>query len=211
MIQRVYESSLKSKYLNRVIVATDDKRIFDCVIGFGGDAIMTSSEHKSGTDRICEAVSKIKADIIVNIQGDEPFIDYKNIDIAVEPLLEDNSINVSTLAVKIKDEKEITDANKVKVVLDKNGFALYFSRSVIPFERDNVKTDYFKHLGLYVYRKSFLKKYEKWKQTRLEMSEKLEQLRILEHGEKIKVVLTKKDSFSIDTLDDYRRYKNYKG
>ncbi len=211
MIQRVYESSVKSKYLNTVIVATDDKRIFDCVIGFGGNAIMTSSEHKSGTDRICEAVSKIKADIIVNIQGDEPFIDYKNIDIAVEPLLEDNSINVSTLAVKIKDEKEITDANKVKVVLDKNGFALYFSRSVIPFERDNVKTDYFKHLGLYVYRKSFLKKYEKWKQTRLEMSEKLEQLRILEHGEKIKVVLTKKDSFSIDTLDDYRRYKNYKG
>lgn len=211
MIQRVYESSVKSKYLNTVIVATDDKRIFDCVKEFGGDAIMTSPKHKSGTDRICEAIRNVKADIIVNIQGDEPFIDYKNIDIAVEPLLKEKSINVSTLAVKIKDEKEISDANKVKVVFDINGYALYFSRSAIPFERDNVKTDYFKHIGLYVYRKSFLKKYEKWKQTRLEMSEKLEQLRILEHGEKIKVVLAKKDSFSIDTLEDYRKYKNYKG
>lgn len=211
MIQRVYESSLKSKYLNKVIVATDDERIFDCVKGFGGDAVMTSQKHKSGTDRICEAIRNVKANIIVNIQGDEPFIDSRNIDIAIEPLLKDKSINVSTLAIMIKDEKEIFETNKVKVVFDVNGFALYFSRSVIPFKRDKVKTDYFKHIGLYVFRKPFLEKYEKWKQTKLEMSEKLEQLRILEHGEKIKVVLTKKDSFSIDTLEDYRKYRNYKG
>jgi 3-deoxy-manno-octulosonate cytidylyltransferase (CMP-KDO synthetase) len=211
MIQQVYEHARKSKYLNKVIVATDDNRIFNCVNEFGGNVIMTSLKHKSGTDRICELIKKIKADIAVNIQGDEPFIYYKNIDKAIEPLIKDREINVSTLAIKIKDKNEIFDSNKVKVVFDKNRYALYFSRSAIPFNRDKERIDYYKHIGLYVYRVSFLKKYENMKQTKLEKSEKLEQLRILEYGEKIKVILTDKDSFSIDTKEDYRKYKYYKG
>jgi 3-deoxy-manno-octulosonate cytidylyltransferase (CMP-KDO synthetase) len=208
MIQRVYESTVKSKYINKVVVATDDKRIYECVKEFGGNVMMTSQKHKSGTDRICEVIGKIKSDVVVNIQGDEPFIDYKNIDKAIEPLIKINKINVSTLAIKIKDKKEIFDSNKVKVVFDKNGSALYFSRYAIPFNRDGINTDYYKHIGLYVFRVSFLNKYMNMKQTRLEKSEKLEQLRILEYGEKIKIVLTEKDSFSIDTKEDYRIYKN---
>lgn len=210
MIQLVYEHSCKSKYINKVFVATDDKRIYDCVNEFGGNALMTSKEHKSGTDRICEVIKKIKADIIVNIQGDEPFINPKNIDKAIEPLIKDKKINVSTLAIKIKNKIEIDDPNKVKVVFDKNGFALFFSRSVIPFSRDNIKTDYYKHIGLYVYRKEFLFKYINMTQTKLENAEKLEQLRILEYGEKIKVVLTNIDSSSIDTKRDYYKFRNYK-
>jgi|WetSurMetagenome_2_1015567.scaffolds.fasta_scaffold30880_5 3-deoxy-manno-octulosonate cytidylyltransferase (CMP-KDO synthetase) len=209
MIQRVYEHSSKSKYLSKVIVATDDKRIYDCVKKFGGNVMMTSTKHKSGTDRICEIIKKIKADIVVNIQGDEPFIDYQNIDKAIEPLIKDNKVNVSTLAIKIKDKNEIFDPNKVKVVFDKNRYALYFSRTAIPYNRDNIKREYYKHIGLYVYRVSFLKKFMNMKQTKLEKSEKLEQLRILEYGEKIKVILTGKDSFSIDTKEDYKKYKNY--
>jgi 3-deoxy-manno-octulosonate cytidylyltransferase (CMP-KDO synthetase) len=211
MIQQVYEHASKSKYLSKVIVATDDKRIFDCVNRFGGNVMMTSQKHKSGTDRICEVIKRIKANIVVNIQGDEPFIDCKNIDKAIEPLIRDKEINVSTLAIKIKDTKETSDPNKVKVVFNKDGYALYFSRSVIPFGRDKIKADYYKHIGLYVYRVSFLKKYMNMKQTKLEKSEKLEQLRILEYGERINVILTDKDSFSIDTKEDYKKYKNYKG
>jgi 3-deoxy-manno-octulosonate cytidylyltransferase (CMP-KDO synthetase) len=211
MIQQVYEHSKKSKFLKDVIVATDDKRIFDCVLNFGGNVIMTSKKHKSGTDRIGEVIKKINADIVVNIQGDEPFIDYKNIDKAIKPFISDSTVNVSTLAVRIKNKKEIDDPNKVKVVFDENNFALYFSRSAIPFNRDNANTEYYKHIGLYVYRTGYLKKYKNLKQTKLEKSEKLEQLRILENGEKIKVVITNKDSFSIDTKDDYRNYKNFKG
>ncbi|MCX6165746.1 MAG: 3-deoxy-manno-octulosonate cytidylyltransferase [Ignavibacteriae bacterium] len=211
MVQHVYEHANKSKYLSKVIIATDDKRIFDCVKEFGGNVMMTSPKHKSGTDRICEVIKKNKADIVVNIQGDEPFIDYKNIDKTIEPLIKDKKLNVSTLAIKIKDKNEIFDSNKVKVVFDKNGYALYFSRFSIPYGRENIKTDYYKHIGLYVYRVGFLKKYKNMKQTKLEKSEKLEQLRILEYGEKIKIVLTEIDSFSIDTKEDYTKFKNYKG
>ncbi len=206
MIQHVYENASKSKYLDKLIVATDDKRIYECVIGFGGNVMMTSKKHKSGTDRICEVIKEIRADIIVNIQGDEPFIDYKNIDKAVEALIEDKEVSISTLAIEIKDRDEVKDSNKVKVVFDKNGYALYFSRSIIPYNRDNAKVIYYKHIGLYVYKVEFLKKYEKMLQTKLEEAEKLEQLRILENGERIKVVLTKKDSHSIDTKEDYAKY-----
>lgn len=208
MIQQVYEHAKKSKHLSDVIVATDDREIYSCVKSFGGKVVMTSSKHKSGTDRICEAIKNIKAEIVVNIQGDEPFIDFKNIDKAIEPLLKDKRINVSTLAIKIKDKREIDDPNKVKVVFDNNNFALYFSRSVIPFNRDEGSVDYFKHIGLYVYRKSFLLKYKNFKQTKPEIAEKLEQLRVLGYGEKIKVVITNKDSISIDTKEDYKKINN---
>ena len=208
MIRHVYERCLKSKLLSEVLVATDDKRIFDAVINFGGNAAMTSKSHKSGTDRIGEAVRNIKCDIVVNIQGDEPMIAPGNIDKAIKPLISDKSINVSSLCYKISDYKEINNPNVVKVVLDSNSNALYFSRSVIPFNRDNIKAEYFKHIGLYVYRKDYLMKLIKMKPSRLELSEKLEQLRILESGEKIKVIETKIDSHSVDTLADLRKIKN---
>jgi 3-deoxy-manno-octulosonate cytidylyltransferase (CMP-KDO synthetase) len=208
MIRHVWESACKSKLLDRVIIAADDKRIYDSVISFGGEAVMTSKRHQSGTDRIAEAAKNIKCDLVVNIQGDEPFISYKNIDKAVRLLLDDIKLNVSTLAVKIEDKTEIKDPNNVKVVIDKNGNALYFSRSPIPYNRNNKKVNYFKHIGLYVYRKSFLMKFVKMKQTLLEKAESLEQLRILENKEKIRVVITKIDSISVDTPADLYKILN---
>jgi len=212
MIQHVYESSRKSKKLNRIIVATDDKRIYDAVARFWGEAVMTSSKHKSGTDRIGEAV-KLKdlsnTDIIVNIQGDEPFIDSRNIDKAIGPLIKDKTINVSTLCCKITDIKEIYDPNVVKVFFDKDKFALNFSRK-IPVNSHKHKAVYYKHIGLYVYRKDYLLKFIKLKPARSEISEKLEQLRILENGDKIKVVVTKIDSHSIDTKEDLKKLNRTK-
>ena len=210
MIQRVYEQSKKSKLLSRVIVATDDQRIFDFVASFGGEVMMTSEKHVSGTDRLAEAVKMINCDIVVNVQGDEPFIDPNNIDIAIEPLLKDRMLNVSTLAFKITNPLDLENENKVKVVLDKNNFALYFSRNYIPFDMEHNPArvwtlkdrKFYKHIGLYVYRKSFLIRFSKMKKSYLEEVEKLEQLRILENGERIKVVITKKDSVSIDTAED---------
>lgn len=207
MIQHVYERCLKSKLLSEVLVATDDKRILDAVINFGGNVVMTSKSHKSGTDRIGEAVKNIKCDIVVNIQGDEPMIDPRNIDKAIEPLVKDRRINVSTLCFKISDRTEINNPNVVKVVLDSYSNALYFSRSVIPFNRDNTKAEYFKHIGLYVYRKNYLRKLIKLKPSKLELTEKLEQLRILESGEKIKVIETKIDSHSVDTPADLKKIR----
>lgn len=213
MIQRVYEQAKKAGLINTVIVATDDIRIYDCVKSFGGEVMMTSKKHQSGTDRLYEVAEKIKCDIVVNIQGDEPYIDPKNIDLAIEPLLADKRLDVSTLAIKIKDAADLKDINKVKVVIDKNNFALYFSRNCIPFDMDQKSTKYFiigknvffKHIGLYVYRKSYLLKFAKMKTGYLEKMEKLEQLRILENGEKIKVILTKKDSMSVDSPEDLKK------
>lgn len=207
MIQHVYERCLKAKLLTEVMVATDDKRIFDSVINFGGNAVMTSKAHKSGTDRIGEAVRKIRCDIVVNIQGDEPMIDPGNIDKAIEPLITDIRLNISTLCFKITDKKEITNPNAVKAVSNKDGNALYFSRSVIPFNRDNTKAEYFKHIGLYVYRKDYLMKLVKMKPSKLEMAEKLEQLRVLESGEKIRVIEIKRDSHSVDTPADLKKVR----
>ncbi len=213
MIQHVYQSAAKSKLLNRIIVATDDKRIYNAVANFWGEVMMTSGKHKSGTDRIGE-VAKLKelnnADIIVNIQGDEPFIDYRNIDKAIEPLIKNSKINVSTLCCKISDIKDVNDPNIVKVVFDKDKFAISFSRKIEPFNKSKNKANYYKHIGLYVYRKNYLLKFIKLKPTKNELKEKLEQLRILENGEKIKVVVTKIDSHSVDTKDDLKKLKNTK-
>jgi 3-deoxy-manno-octulosonate cytidylyltransferase (CMP-KDO synthetase) len=208
MIQRVYEQAAKSKLLNRVIVATDSVEIFDCVRSFKGNVIMTSKSHNTGTDRICEAAKKINSDIIVNIQGDEPYINPRDIDNAIKPLLKDRKLNVSTLAVELKDD--FYNKNKVKVVFDKDNNALLFSRSLIPNNFKSIaKIKYYKHLGLYVYRKDFLLKFNKTKQTSIELAESLEQLRILWMGEKIRVVLTKEDSISVDTKSDLRRISKY--
>jgi len=211
MIQHVWESSSKSKLINELYIATDDKRIFDAVGKFWGKAVMTSSKHKSGSDRIGEVVKNIKCDIVVNIQGDEPFINPLNIDKAIKPLMTDRNIQVSTLSTKIKNNEEIDNPNVVKVVSDKNGFALYFSRHAIPFNRENTKgVSYYKHIGLYVYRKDFLMKFVKMKPSKLELAEKLEQLRILENGERIKVVVTNIESITVDTKEDLKKIKNLK-
>ena len=164
MIQRVYESAARSKLLSRIIVATDDKRIYNAVGKFWGEVVMTSPKHKSGTDRIGEVaqLTGVKdADIIVNIQGDEPFIDYRNIDKAIMPLIKDKEIVVSTLASKIDDIREINDPNTVKVVFDKEKFAVDFSRTIKPYNTKKGKANFYKHIGLYVYRKNYLLKFIK--------------------------------------------------
>lgn len=208
MIQHVYESARKSKRLNRLVVATDDKRIFNAVGGFLGEVVMTSSKHKSGTDRIGEvaAMPGFKdADIIVNIQGDEPFIDARNIDKAIEPLLKDKDIQVSTLAAKIDDIREINDPNTVKVFFDKEKFAIDFSRKIKPHNQGKKKANYYKHIGLYVYRKNYLLKFIKTRPSKRELAEKLEQLRILDNNGDIKVVLTRLNSQSVDTKEDLKK------
>ncbi|RPI16323.1 MAG: 3-deoxy-manno-octulosonate cytidylyltransferase [Ignavibacteriae bacterium] len=203
MIQHVWENAGKSKLIDKLVVATDNKLIYETVESFGGEAVLTSKKHKSGTDRIGEAAKKYKSDIVVNIQGDEPFISYKNIDAAIKQLLEDKKLNVSTLGYQIKDKEEINNPNVVKIVVDRNNNALYFSRSAVPYDRDRAgKIKYIKHIGLYVYRTKFLYEFIKLKQTEHEIAEKLEQLRVLDNGVKVKVVITKIDSKSIDTLDD---------
>lgn len=208
MIQHVWENSAKSKLINELYVATDDKRIFYAVKGFGGNAVMTSKKHKSGSDRIGEVIKNKKCDIVVNIQGDEPFINPLNIDKAIRPLLQDKDIQVSTICTPIRHKDEINNPNTVKPVIDKNGFVLYFSRFAIPFNRDKAKNlVYYKHIGLYVYSKKYLLEFIKLKPSKLEQAEKLEQLRILENGTKIKIVITNIDSFTIDTRSDLRKLK----
>jgi 3-deoxy-manno-octulosonate cytidylyltransferase (CMP-KDO synthetase) len=208
MIQHVWENSSKSKLINELYVATDDKRIFDAVNAFWGNAVMTSKKHKSGSDRIGEVVKNKNCDIVVNIQGDEPFINPTNIDKAITPLIKDKNINVTTLCTKIKNKDEINNPNVVKVVTDKKGFALYFSRHTIPYNRDDMKgISYYRHIGLYVYRKDYLMKFVKMKPSKLELTEKLEQLRILENGGRIKVVITNIDSVTVDTSSDLKKLK----
>ncbi len=209
MIQRVYEQSAKSELIDRLIVAVDDQRVFDIVRKFGGEAVMTRTDHKSGTDRLAEAVEKLDVSIVVNIQGDQPLFDPIMIDEAVQPLLTDKTIQMSTLKIKIGEE-EYNDPAVVKVVVDENDFALYFSRSLIPFSRDRVAVDVYEHVGMYVYRKDFLLEISKLPQTILEKTEMLEQLRVLEKGYNIKVVETKSDrisGISVDTPEDLEKVK----
>jgi 3-deoxy-manno-octulosonate cytidylyltransferase (CMP-KDO synthetase) len=213
MIQWVYERTRLSRMINRVIVATDDRRIADAVAGFGGDAVMTSEAHATGTDRIAEVAGKMPCDIVVNVQGDEPLIMPEMIDQAVMPLAADPSISMGTICRKIESREEAFDPNVVKVVFDGDGFALYFSRAPIPWNRDHwagkasfadmplVGTLY-KHIGLYAYRRDFLLKYADMPQTPLEAAEKLEQLRALEHGYRIKISVTEHESFGVDIPDD---------
>ena len=213
MIQWVYERTKRSRLITRVIVATDDERIRNAVTAFGGEAVMTSAGHATGTDRIAEVVRKLECDIVVNVQGDEPLIHPEMIDEAVAPLVKDASIPMGTVCRKIDRRDEAFDANVVKVVFDRNGFALYFSRAPIPWDRDSragkscftdmpLAGDMYKHIGLYAYRRDFLLQYAGMPQTGLEAAEKLEQLRALESGHRIKVVVTHHESFGVDIPDD---------
>ena len=212
MIQRVYENSRKAERISHVAVATDDDRIAQAVHGFGGHFIMTSVQNRSGTDRVAEAADKMglsSADIIVNVQGDQPLIDPRCLDDVVKPFSENSGIDMTTLAFKIVRKEEINNPKHVKVTFDINGFALYFSRSPIPFGRDrSVEFDTYKHLGVYAYTRQYLDIFRNLPEGRLEQIEKLEQLRALENGHRIKVIVSQFDSPEVDVPDDIIRIEH---
>ena len=211
MIQHVYERARAVEMLSRVAVATDDERIVDCVHTFGGEVVMTRADHVSGTDRLAEAVTLLEIDehdVVVNIQGDQPLFDQAVVAQVATPLLDDPALPMSTLIYRIVRPEEITDPNHVKTVFDVNGMALYFSRSPIPHQRnpeDVEKPTYYKHLGFYAYRKGFLHTFVGLPEGEWERFEKLEQLRALEYGYRIKVVMTEHDSIEVDTPKDLKR------
>ncbi len=211
MIQHVYERAVAVPLLSRVAVATDDERIAACVRGFGGEVVMTRSDHVSGTDRLAEAASIMdirEQDVVVNIQGDQPLFPAEVVAQVATPLLEDPALPMATLIYKIVRREEINDPNHVKTVFDRHGRALYFSRSPIPFQRnpdEPVPPTYYKHLGFYAYRKGFLLTFVGLPEGEWERFEKLEQLRALEFGYDIRVVLTEHDSVEVDTPKDLDR------
>lgn len=212
MLQRVYEQAQQSALLSQVIIATDDERIINEAKKFHAEAVMTPADIQSGSDRIALAAKKIPADIVVNIQGDEPLIDPKLIDQTIQALRDDSQAVVSTAIKQTTLPQEIFNSSVVKVVVDNNMYALYFSRSPIPHNRDAKSdadwirgTTFYKHFGIYVYRAEFLQKYTTLPPSKLEIAEKLEQLRILEHGFKIKCVVTEYESVPVDTADDVQK------
>src|SRR5258708_15411369 len=206
MIVRVWRQASKAKALARVIVATDDERIAAPVRAAGGEAMITSAEHASGTDRLAEIASNIVADVYLGVQGDQPFIAPDDLDALAEAMRADDSIQMATLATPIIDHLEWTDPNKVKVVCGADGNALYFSRSPIPNARDGgMPKEALRHIGVYAYRRDFLMKFAALPMRVLESIEKLEQLRALEHGYVIRVVRSVAPSIEVDTADDLAR------
>jgi len=214
VIQRVYEQV--SKVLGEVYVATDDERIYQCVESFGGKAVMTRPDHQSGTDRIQEAVEKTvtQADIIINVQGDEPFVQPSQIKTLMQ-LFDDPSTQIGTLGKPFESIEAVENPNSPKIVTDNRGFALYFSRSVIPFIRGKERQDWFgeypflKHLGVYAYRREVLAEVTKLPQSSLEKAESLEQLRWLQNGYRIRVGLTDVETVGIDTPEDLQRAERF--
>jgi len=211
MIQHVWERAKQAKLLDDLIVACDDERVYNAVVKFGGNAVFTAKEHLSGSDRITEIVNPLDVKIVVNIQADEPMVRPSMINGIIEELIKDKSLVVATIVKKIERPGEIDDPNVVKVVFDKNNFALYFSRSAIPFIREGRSQElpFYKHIGLYAYTKDFLFTYKNLSNSKLEELEKLEQLRVLEHGYKIKVVETQFDTFGVDVPEDLEQVKKY--
>ena len=217
MIQHTYESAKKSKLLSDIVIAVDDEKIAETARGFGAKVKLTPKYIATGSDRIAFAAKDLReATIIVNIQGDEPFIEGRMIDEAIEPLLFDKNVHVSTLAKRISSVEELKSPSIPKVVFDCNNYALYFSRSPIPYVRDartNLdrvrKGEIYKHIGLYVFRKEALLEFTSLKPTDLENIEKLEQLRMLENGFKIKIVVTEFESLSVDTPQDLEFARRY--
>jgi len=217
LIQHSFESVSQSKLINRIIIAVDDSKVAQVARDFGANVVETPKKISTGSDRIAFVAKDLKdADIIVNIQGDEPFIDGKMIDQAIEPLLFDKEVHVSTLAKKIESVKELNSPDVVKVVFDYWNYAIYFSRAAIPYVRDvksdkekMLSTEIYKHIGLYVFRKDALLKFTKLKPTDLENAEKLEQLRMIENGIKIKIVVTELDSIGVDTPEDLEKARTF--
>lgn len=210
VIQHVWENAKKAKALDDLVVACDDERIVRAVEKFGGKAMLTSIDQPSGTDRLAEVVNPLDVEIAVNIQGDEPLVKPIMIDNLVISLEDEKIAQMATMIKRIDDESELTNSNVVKVVIDKNGYALYFSRYAIPYNRtgeidEKKRPVYFKHIGLYAFTKDFLFTFRNMPKSSLENAEKLEQLRVLEYGYRIKTVETKFDTVGIDTPEDLRR------
>ncbi|MEO5675408.1 MAG: 3-deoxy-manno-octulosonate cytidylyltransferase [Chitinophagales bacterium] len=216
MIQHVHVQALKCSLLRRVIIATDDQRIYDAVKDFGGEVILTSKNHQSGTDRCSEVVKVIQEeyDVVINIQGDEPFIKPEQIDLLCSCFKSD-SVQIATLVKRILTEAELSNVNVVKVVMAENGRALYFSRSVIPYQRNVSKNlrvfdgKFYKHIGLYGYRKDILQKIAELPINDLEKAESLEQLRWLANGFQIQTAITEAETISIDTMEDLSTGENF--
>jgi 3-deoxy-manno-octulosonate cytidylyltransferase (CMP-KDO synthetase) len=210
LIQHTYENAKKCQSLDELVVATDDSRIFDHVTQFGGKVMMTSEMCPTGTDRLAEVVKTSEyqdADIIINIQGDEPCLDPDSIEAVIRLLKEDTQAVMGTCATPIRSEEEITNPNIVKCVLDRNQNALYFSRSTIPYLR--TKAIVYRHMGLYGYRRDFLLTYQTLSLTPLQLAEDLEQLKVLEHGFRIKVALVDELSIGVDTPADIQKVEDY--
>ncbi|MDP3790347.1 MAG: 3-deoxy-manno-octulosonate cytidylyltransferase [Candidatus Omnitrophota bacterium] len=205
VVQHVWENARKSKMLDDLIIATDDERVLKAAENFGAKAVYTSPDQPSGSDRLIEVVNPLDVKVVVNVQGDEPMIRPEMIDDLARAVLDNKDVYMATLAKKIEDKTEISNPNVVKVVRDKNGFALYFSRSIIPYPRYDTISAYYKHIGLYAYTKDFLFQFKNLPKSYLEMTEGLEQLRVLESGYKIKVIETKFDTVGIDTPEDLEK------
>jgi 3-deoxy-manno-octulosonate cytidylyltransferase (CMP-KDO synthetase) len=205
MLQHVFERAEQARYLTRTIIATDDQRVYDAARAFGAPVRMTRADHLSGTDRVAEAASSENAEIVVNIQGDEPLIDPSAIDAAILPMIHEPGTLMATLKKKIEDAREVEDPNVVKVVTNREGDAIYFSRNPIPYDRERTGVTYYKHIGIYVYRRDFLLSYPSLPVGPLEKAERLEQLRALENGYSIRVAETEYESWGVDTPEDLKR------
>ena len=218
LIQHTYESACQSELADEVIVATDSREISEVIEKAGGRSVLTSDSHQSGTDRIAEAVADVDADLVVNVQGDEPELDGKSIDTLIKSLQDDNSFSVATLATPLKSFDAYRDPACVKVVADKNGRALYFSRSPIPFAREQAslsdwfeneqQQDFLQHIGIYAYRRDCLLRFPQLEPVAMEQIESLEQLRFLHHGWAIQVRIVEHYASGIDTAEDYRLFVN---
>lgn len=207
MIEWVYKRALKSN-LDKVIVATDSKEVYEAVKKFGGDVILTREDHLNGTSRIAEVCEKITDfDVIINIQGDEPLIEKDMINSLIDSFKVEKDLKMSTLKHKLHSWEDIENPNFVKVVTDKNDYAIYFSRSVIPYPRNKNMENYFKHVGIYGYKRDFVLDYFKMESTPLENSESLEQLRVLENGYKIKVLETNFEVIGVDTQEELEKVR----
>jgi 3-deoxy-manno-octulosonate cytidylyltransferase (CMP-KDO synthetase) len=207
MIQWVYENASQAALLDGVIVATDDQRIYDTVKGFGGNVEMTAAEHPTGTDRLAEVARRHEAELIINVQGDEVLIEGGVIDAIARPLLEDETLVMTTAKTRIIHPEILQEPSVVKVVTDDQGYALYFSRAPIPYPRYPEKAEYWMHIGLYGYRRDFLLKYSQLPQSHLELTESLEQLRVLTNGYRIKVAEVDYNSVGVDTPEDLERVR----
>lgn len=205
VILRTYQATLSTGLFDKVLVVTDSQLIFDQITQHGGVAIMSVKTHESGSDRIAEAIQHIEADIVVNVQGDEPFVSRENLAKLIEVFKDDThkQIDLASLMTPMQNWEDINNPNNVKVVVDQNMVALYFSRSVIPYARDkDVTVTYYQHIGVYAFRKQALLDFSQWPMQVLEASEKLEQLRYLEHGKRIKMAVTNHVGIGIDTSED---------
>jgi 3-deoxy-manno-octulosonate cytidylyltransferase (CMP-KDO synthetase) len=208
VILRTYEAALHTGLFDQVLVATDSTVIYDEIINNGGEAVMSRRDHQTGSDRIAEAVEDYEADVVINVQGDEPFTNQTDLKKLIEVFENDpkKEISLASLMHEIKDQDDIQNPNNVKVITDLSGHALYFSRSIIPFLRDeNVKQPVFKHIGIYAFRKEALLDFYHQSPTPLELSEKIECIRYLEHGKKIKMIVTDHLSIGIDTAQDLEK------